>query len=128
MQRRTLAACIFALAFILFYEARGQRMISFERETPIASQNSALTHYWEQTTAGIFVLAIGAVLIVALRRHGQPLNIPRPELVVYGLAVGVLLGTAVVSWSVANNGARAACPPATDGFYGARAARPPATD
>jgi hypothetical protein len=31
LQRRTLAACVFALAFILFYEARGERLISGER-------------------------------------------------------------------------------------------------
>lgn len=111
MQRRTLAACIFALAFILFYEARGHRLISFESATSGDPRAAAEKHYWEQTGAGLFVLALGTLLIVALRRKGQALEIPRLELAVYALALGVLLGTVFVSWSYVAQ----ASSPASDG-------------
>jgi hypothetical protein len=100
IQRRTIAACVFALSFILFYEARGQRLIAYETESHSEARALAVKNYSEQTGAGLFVLVLGALLIVTLRRKGQSLQIPRWELTVYALALGLLLGTAVVSWSV----------------------------
>ena len=99
LQRRTLAACIFALAFILFYEARGERLIAVERQ---AGESYALMaqHYWEQTGAGIFVVCIGTLLVATLRRPGHNPVYTAPELSVYALAFGILVGTAVSSWLI----------------------------
>jgi uncharacterized membrane protein len=100
LQRRTLAICIFALSYILFYEARGQRLVEiFQEETP-ARGEALREHYWAQTSMGAFVLVIGTFLICALRRKGQVVEIGQIELAVYALALGMLLGTAVVSWNV----------------------------
>ncbi len=99
LQRRTLATCIFALAFILFYEARGERLVSGERQAA-DSYELATQHYWEQTGAGIFVVCIGTLLVATLRRPGHNPIYTAPELAVYALAFGALLGTAVVSWLI----------------------------
>ena len=99
LQRRTFAVCIFALAFILFYEARGERLVTAEREAA-ESYELASQHFWEQTGAGIFVLCIGTLLVATLRRTGHNPIYTAAELSVYALAFGVLLGTAVVSWLI----------------------------
>ena len=97
LQRRTLALCIFALAFILFFEARGQRFVSGERETQ-ASTQLARQIYWEQTSLGIFVVAMGSLLIATLRRPGHNPVYSFVELAAYAFGIGVLLGTAYSSW------------------------------
>ena len=94
-QRRCLAACIFALAFILFYEARGQRLVGFSSEPP----GAALQGFWEQIGLGSFVVVIGAILIFKLRPSTQVVSIPGAELAVYALGLGLLIGTALVSWT-----------------------------
>jgi hypothetical protein len=99
LQRRTLATCIFALAFILFYEARGQRFVSGERETQASAQLAKDT-YWEQTSLGIFVVVMGSLLIATLRRPGHNPVYSFVELAVYAFGIGVLMGTAYSSWIV----------------------------
>ena len=104
MQRRTLAACVFAFAFILFYEARGERLVTFENTSQQDSGAAVEQHFWEQCTAGTFVLLLGALLIATLRRPSRPVVIPPIEIAIYAVAIGILLGTAVVSWTVVNRG------------------------
>ncbi|HEY3324634.1 MAG TPA: hypothetical protein VGP72_29550 [Planctomycetota bacterium] len=107
-QRRALAAAIFAFTFILFYEARGERLISHEpidvgTDFPVerdagTAPPAAVANFRQQIEIGVFVLALGSVLLVVLRRKGQRLDIPVGEWVAYALGLGILIGTAVVSW------------------------------
>jgi len=104
-QRRAFAICIFALAFIFFYEARGQRLVKWvSSETVEAAELAA--HFWQNITAGVFVLLIGGLLLFVFRVpivlpenvERPPRTIPALELAFFALAVGVLIGTAIVSW------------------------------
>lgn len=96
-QRRAFALCIFALAFIFFYEARGQRLVSWGTvETPAGT--AAQAQFWQYASIGGFILAMGTVLMLTLRRPSQKNDVSRTELIVLALALGILLGTAFVSW------------------------------
>jgi hypothetical protein len=95
-QRRFLAGCIFALAFILFFEARGQRLVGRWEENP---PGTVVQGYWEHIGLGAVVVAIGAILILTLPLSESRLPIPKVELGVYALGLGLLIGTAVVSWT-----------------------------
>ena len=97
-QRRAFAACIFALAFIFFYEARGERLISVGDNEQQPANASLKEHYWESIGAGVFVVALGAILLFTLRRSDRIVRFSSTELCLFALGVGVLLGTAIVSW------------------------------
>jgi hypothetical protein len=99
LQRRTFAICIFAMAFIFFYEARGTRLIFFGGDADVSGGVSLVSHYWHQISVGAFVLAIGALLLAVLRRPGQSdAKWTAGECWAYALGVGILIGTALVSW------------------------------
>src|ERR1051326_696286 len=98
LQRRTFAICIFAFSFILFYEARGQRLLDLYNEAVPEGSAALEDHFWTQVSMGAFVLVVGTFLIFVLRRKGQRLELGRGELAAYALAVGILFGTAFVSW------------------------------
>ena len=94
LQRRVLALCIFALAFIFFYEARGMRLIMLGGESDISGGQSLLSHYWHQVGVGAFVLVLGVLLLAVLRRPGQKLSLTATECMAYALGIGILIGTA----------------------------------
>ncbi|MCY3023839.1 MAG: hypothetical protein NTW87_33085 [Planctomycetota bacterium] len=87
------------MAFIFFYEARGRRLIGAGREEEPAAGIMLQRQFRQQIAMGTFVLVLGAVLILALRRRHRQDPFPALELVAYALAVGLLVGTAVVSWA-----------------------------
>ena len=98
-QRRTFAICIFALAFIFFYEARGTRLLVFGGDADVSGGLSLASHYWHQISVGAFILAVGALLLAVLRRPGQTdAKWTAGECWAYALGMGVLIGTALVSW------------------------------
>lgn len=98
-QRRTFAACIFAMAFIFCYEARGTRLILWGGGADVSGGLSRVSHFWHQVGVGAFVLAIGALLLAVLRRPGQTdSKWSAAECWAYALGLGVLIGTALVSW------------------------------
>ena len=93
------AVCIFAMAFIFFYEARGVRLVQFGGDADVVGGISLEAHFWHQVIVGGFVLALGAVLLAVLRRPGQTdAKWTAGECWAYALAMGILIGTAVVSW------------------------------
>lgn len=97
-QRRFFALAIFAFSFIFFFEARGRRLLSpFGSEEPVAGAAQYM-HYWQQVSIGTFVLVLGGLLLVLLRRRERTAPYPVLELVAYALGLGVLIGTAYVSW------------------------------
>lgn len=96
-QRRFFAACIFALVFILFYEARGERLISWEHDSS-PSKSAVMEEFWGHTGAGIFVLSIGSLLLFTLKRSDVKVPFTGGELAAYALALGILIGTAIISW------------------------------
>jgi hypothetical protein len=94
-QRNTLAICIFAFAFIILYEARGERLVSWDAQPAAPS----MQHYWEQVTAATAILGIGVLLIAGFMRVSTHVPFSHLELAAYALGIGLLIGTAVVSWS-----------------------------
>jgi len=98
VQRWTLALCIFAMAFIFFYEARGERLIRWQNESAPPTGALLVDHYWQQTSIGTAFLVMGTLLMVVLRRPGKKVVFSKLELTAYALGIGVLLGTAVVSY------------------------------
>ena len=94
-----LAICIFAMAFIFFYEARGVRLVQFGGDSDVVGGVALETHFWHQVFVGGFVLALGVVLLAVLRRPGQTdARWTAAECWAYALAMGILIGTALVSW------------------------------
>jgi hypothetical protein len=97
-QRRFFALAIFAFSFIVYYEARGRRLLSpFGGEERVADA-AWQAHYWQQVSIATFVLVLGGLLFVLLRRRSRTTPYPVPELIAYALGLGVLIGTAYVSW------------------------------
>jgi hypothetical protein len=96
VQRRFLALSIFALSFIFYYEARGARLLGSAAEE--LDGVSRYAHFWPSFAMGTFVLVLGAILLVVLRRPGQKRRWTALELLAYALGLGILLGTAYVSW------------------------------
>ncbi len=98
-QRRALAAAVFAFTFILFFEARGRRLLTLtvtdeKLGDPVALQ----AYFWQQIGMGATVLALGVLLLVTLRRQGQRLEFTRGEWIAFAAGLGILIGTAVSSW------------------------------
>jgi hypothetical protein len=94
-QRRIMAICIFAFAFILLFEARGQRLVSWDApNAPPSTQE-----YWEHVLAAAIIVAMGATLTVGLSRASTHEPYTRWELAAYALGIGILIGTAIVSWT-----------------------------
>lgn len=97
-QRRFFALSVFALSFVFFYEARGARLLRLGRVEEELANAAKSAHFWPNVTLGTFVLILGATLLLVLRRPGQKLVLPLSEVAVYALGVGILIGTAYVSW------------------------------
>ena len=97
-QRRFFALSVFALAFIFFYEARGVRLMAWG--TPEEHVTGAILQafFRQQMWIGAFVLVLGTLLLILLRRRDQKPAVPPLELAAYALGLGILLGTAYVSW------------------------------
>ena len=56
-------------------------------------------HFWEHTSAGLFVLAIGSMLLFVLKRSSpQKPPVSFVELSILALGFGVLIGTLLISW------------------------------
>ena len=99
-QRRVLAACVFAFTFILYYEARGKRLLDVWNEADLSG--GTLDHFWQQVTMGSIVLSMGLLLLVLLRNREKPVPFAWLELAAYCLGLGLLIGTLVVSWMHVN--------------------------
>ena len=97
-QRRFFAFCIFALSFIMFFEARGERLVTWEQSAELPASASLQQEYWDHVGGGAFVLALGGLLIVCLRRKDVIVPYTFMELSAYALGLGVLIGTAIMSW------------------------------
>jgi hypothetical protein len=97
MQRRTLALCVFALTFNLYYEARGSRLFNAWGES--APQRPPMELFTEQAVTGTMILALGVVLLAVLRRQGENAEFSGAELGCYCLGLGILVGTLIVSWT-----------------------------
>lgn len=95
-QRRIFAICIFAFSFILFYEARGKRLLDVWGEAEL--NGGSMDHFWQQVTTGSIVLAMGALLLVLLRNREKPVPFAWLELAAYCLGLGLLIGTLAISW------------------------------
>jgi hypothetical protein len=97
-QRRFFALSIFAFSFIFFYEARGRRFVGGGKVEEELLNVAGSTQYWQHVTAGGLVLFLGSMLMVLLHRPNPGNQVARLELVAYALGLGVLIGTAYVSW------------------------------
>jgi len=97
-QRRFFALSIFAFSFIFFYEARGRRLVGGGKVDEQLLNFAGYTQYWEHVATGGLVLFLGTILMVLLHRPNQRNQLARCELLVYALALGILIGTAYVSW------------------------------
>lgn len=97
-QRRFFALSIFALSFIFFYEARGQRLVGGGKLEEEVLRVAEYPQYWQHVSIGCFVLFLGTVLIVLFHRANKQKAPTRLELAIYALGLGILIGTAVVSW------------------------------
>ena len=103
VQRRFFAACIFLFSFIFYFESRGERLIPIGiRETPVSGPELN-AHFWQHIGIGTFILMMGIILLIVLRRPEQKLEIPRGELMAFALGIGILIGTAIVSWVQINH-------------------------
>jgi hypothetical protein len=99
-QRRVLAACIFAFTFILYYEARGKRLLDVWGEAEL--HGGSLDHFWQQVAMGSIVLAMGVLLLVLLRNREKPAAFAWLEMAAYCLGFGLLIGTLAISWMHVN--------------------------
>jgi len=97
-QRRFFALSIFAFSFIFFYEARGLRLVGGGKVDEQLLNVAGYTQYWEHVATGSLVLFLGAIIMVLLHRPNKSNKPAKLELAIYALAVGILMGTAYVSW------------------------------
>ena len=97
-QRCFFALSIFALSFIFFYEARGARLVGWSGGEAELADAARYSHFRQNMAIGILVLVLGALLMVLLRRFSKRSRFTAWELTAYALGVGILIGTAYVSW------------------------------
>jgi len=91
-----LALCVFALTFILFYEARGKRLMNLWKES--ASDAPSFDTFLQHALTGGIVLVLGGSLLFLLRRSDETIQYSNGEKVFLALGLGLLLGTLFVSW------------------------------
>jgi hypothetical protein len=101
-QRRTLWLCVFALTFIFWYEARGAPLIQLWHSPPLPLHGpAALARFWQHFAYGCFFLLFGALLTVLIRRKNQPAAYHWLDWLALAVGLGLLAGTAWVSYAVA---------------------------
>lgn len=91
-----LALCVFSLTFILFYEARGKRLVNLWKEG--SSEAPSFDVFTQHALLGVIVMLLGGSLLFLLRRSDETIQYGKGEKTVLALGFGLLVGTLIVSW------------------------------